>query len=433
MKRMTDFVQLLVEKHNLSAEDAGRFVQTMTDVLNDSLHYEKQVKIKGLGTFKVIGVNARESVDVNTGRRITIDARDKITFTPENSLKERVNSPFEGFSSVELADGVDFSPIDKKYEEGEAVDEPAPAPEPTEPETKPTEPVAAPVASEPEPVVTPEPEPIVNETEPAVSESEPVASEPEPVASEPVVPEPVSSEPEPAASEPDPEPEQAVENELPEEEEQPEEEAPVETEEESGSSWKKYLLFAATVIILGGLVGAGVFYFLDYKRLRKLETLELMGTKPSTETTQPAATETTNTNAALINNQVKKAEQKEAKAQQQAKSATLTATPTTAKTETKTAAKTETKKEAKAAEKPKPAVSPSKYDSDPRIRTGAYNIIGIEKTVTVRAGQTLSGISRTYLGPGMECYMEAVNPKGELKAGQKVNIPKLQLKKKAKK
>lgn len=105
MKRTTDFTELLTEKYQLSQADAERFVQMMTDVLNDALHYEKQVKIKGLGTFKVIPVNARESVDVNTGRRITIDARDKISFTPEATLKERVNSPFEQFSSVELQDG----------------------------------------------------------------------------------------------------------------------------------------------------------------------------------------------------------------------------------------------------------------------------------------------------------------------------------------
>ena len=415
MKRTTDFTELLTEKYNLSTADAERFVQMMTDVLNDALHYEKQVKIKGLGTFKVIPVNARESVDVNTGQRITIDARDKISFVPEATLKERVNSPFEQFSSVELADGVDFSPIDKKYE------------------GKPEE-VSQHV---PEPVVV-EKKPVVVEEKPVVVEEKPVEKEPESVEPEPSTPEPqpveavmtpepqpvetvMTPEPQPMEAALTPEPPTPAEPEVPSEPDAPSADDDQEDTEEEASNWKEHVAFFLTVIVLGVLVGAGIFYFLESKRQQRQQTLEMLSIRAQEG---PVSPDTANTNAELINNQVKQAEQKE----QAATKAAQTAKPETKPTEPKPAAKPVAKPAA-----PQPeAVESSKYDSDPRIRTGAYRIVGIEKTVTVRAGQTLSSISRSQLGPGMECYVEAVNPKGELKEGQKVKIPKLQLKKRSK-
>ena len=77
----------------------------------------------------------------------------------------------------------------------------------------------------------------------------------------------------------------------------------------------------------------------------------------------------------------------------------------------------------------KPVANNSEYNKDPRVRTGAYIITGIASTVTVRQGQTIESISKSHLGPGMECYVEAVNGgKKTVSAGDKVNIPALKLK-----
>lgn len=218
-----------------------------------------------------------------------------------------------------------------------------------------------------------------------------------------------------------PEPPTPAEPEVPSEPDAPSADDDQEDTEEEASNWKEHVAFFLTVIVLGVLVGAGIFYFLESKRQQRQQTLEMLSIRAQEG---PVSPDTANTNAELINNQVKQAEQKE----QAATKAAQTAKPETKPTEPKPAAKPVAKPAA-----PQPeAVESSKYDSDPRIRTGAYRIVGIEKTVTVRAGQTLSSISRSQLGPGMECYVEAVNPKGELKEGQKVKIPKLQLKKRSK-
>lgn len=112
---ISELAAALVREHSLNTKDAEAFIQKFSDVLNDGLHHEKQVKVRGLGTFKVTTVSARESVDVNTGKRIIIDSRSKISFTPDASLKELVNKPFSQFETVVVGEGVDFSAIDKKY------------------------------------------------------------------------------------------------------------------------------------------------------------------------------------------------------------------------------------------------------------------------------------------------------------------------------
>ena len=102
-------------KHGLTQAEAERFISKMFEVANEGLHEDKLLKIKWLGTFKVAPVKDRESVDVNTGERIVIEGRDKISFTPDNILKEIVNKPFAQFETVVVNDGVDFSDIDEKF------------------------------------------------------------------------------------------------------------------------------------------------------------------------------------------------------------------------------------------------------------------------------------------------------------------------------
>ena len=94
--------------------------------------------------------------------------------------------------------------------------------------------------------------------------------------------------------------------------------------------------------------------------------------------------------------------------------------------------KEKAKEKAKAEDKAASQIASSQYDKDARVRTGAYRIIGVAQTVTVGAGQTLEQISTRYLGSGMECYVEALNGTSTVKAGQKIKIPKLELKKKKK-
>lgn len=116
--------KLLADKSGLSQVEAELFIRKMFDVCNQGLDADKQVKIKWLGTFKVQATKDRESINVNTGERFTIEGRDKLTFTPDNILKEIVNKPFAQFETVVVNDGVDFDEIDEKFGEEQTEDAP---------------------------------------------------------------------------------------------------------------------------------------------------------------------------------------------------------------------------------------------------------------------------------------------------------------------
>ena len=107
-----EFAERLAERKGMSVSDAQQFLTAMLDTINDGLKDDKTVKVKGLGTFKVIDVKQRKSVDVNTGEEIIIEGRGKITFTPDSIMKDLVNKPFSQFETVVLNEGVDFSEID---------------------------------------------------------------------------------------------------------------------------------------------------------------------------------------------------------------------------------------------------------------------------------------------------------------------------------
>ena len=108
-----ELAMALVNKNKLSLKEAENFVATMFDTLNVGLNDDKQVKLKGLGTFKVMSVSARKSVDVNTGEPIIIDGRDKISFTPDSTMKDLVNKPFAQFDTVVINDGVDLKELER--------------------------------------------------------------------------------------------------------------------------------------------------------------------------------------------------------------------------------------------------------------------------------------------------------------------------------
>lgn len=426
---ITELASKLMEKHGLKRTEAELFIRQFVGVINDGLKNDKSVKVKGLGTFKVQAVSARKSVDVNTGEAIVIEGRDKISFTAEAVMRDLVNAPFAQFETVIVNDGVDFSEIDAKHEAdnteaeepAQEVVEPAPAAEP-EPAVVEPEPVVEPApTAEPDlaPVVEPEPSPAV-EPEPAVVEPTPVA-EPAPV----VEPTPIV------------EPTPVVED----------SESDTDELEAKSKSYKNTIIVLASslaCVVILAVVGFVYMFSQIEKRDNRIAHLEtqtatladrMMKThmSPAPVANQPAANDEAD-NILAAN------EQKIEAAQKADKENNLKAT------EAKAEAKPEPKAEPKAATKPTPSakapaakpapsiLSQSAYDKDPRVRTGAYVITGIANTVTVKAGQTMSSLSKTYLGPGMECYLEAVNGGNrELKAGEKIKIPALKTKKSLKK
>ena len=399
---ITELASKLMEKHGLKRTEAELFIRQFVGVINDGLKNDKSVKVKGLGTFKVQAVSARKSVDVNTGEAIVIEGRDKISFTAEAVMRDLVNAPFAQFETVIVNDGVDFSEIDAKNQaDNTEAKEPTPAVEPT--------PVAEP--------------------EPAVVEPAPVA-EPEPT----VEPAPVA-EPEPAVVEPTPivEPTPAVED----------SDSDTDELEAKSKSYKNTIIVLASslaCVVILAVVGFVYMFSQIEKRDNRIAHLEtqtatladrMMKThmSPAPAANLPAANDEAD-NILAANEQKIEAAQKADK-ENNLKTAEAKPEP---KAEPKAATKPTAEAKAHAAKSAPSILSQSAYDKDPRVRTGAYVITGIANTVTVKAGQTMSSLSKTYLGPGMECYLEAVNGGNrELKAGEKIKIPALKTKKSLKK
>lgn len=419
---ISELASKLMEKHGLKRTEAELFIRQFVGVINDGLKNDKSVKVKGLGTFKVQAVSARKSVDVNTGEAIVIEGRDKISFTAEAVMRDLVNAPFAQFETVIVNDGVDFSEIDAKHEadntEAEepasAVVEQAPAVEPkqiVEPEPTPT--------IEPETIVEQEPAPVV-EQEPAPT----VEPEPAPVAK----PKPAVVKPAPAV-----EPTPVVDDSDSDADE---------LEAKSKSYKNTIIVLASSLACVVVLAVAGFVYMFSQiekrdNRIAHLETQtatladRMMKTRmsPAPAANQPAANDEADNILATNEQKIEAAE----KADKENNLKATEAKPEP-KAEPKAATKPATAAKAPAA-KPAPSIpSQSAYDKDPRVRTGAYVITGVANTVTVKAGQTMSSLSKTYLGPGMECYLEAVNGGNrELKAGEKIKIPALKTKKSLKK
>lgn len=450
---ITELASKLMEKHCLKRTEAELFIRQFVGVINDGLKNDKSVKVKGLGTFKVQAVSARKSVDVNTGEAIVIEGRDKISFTAEAVMRDLVNAPFAQFETVIVNDGVDFSEIDAKHEaDNTEAKEPTPAVEPTpaaelEPAVVEPTPVAElePAVVEPAPVAEPEPavvEPTpVAEPEPTVVEAAP-AAEPEPtvepapvVEPEPTVESAPVAEPEPAVVEPAPvvEPTPAVED----------SDSDTDELEAKSKSYKNTIIVLASslaCVVILAVVGFVYMFSQIEKRDNRIAHLEtqtatladrMMKThmSPAPAANQPAANDEAD-NILATNEQKIEAAQKADK-ENNLKTAEAKPEP---KAKPKAATKPTVEAKAPAAKSSPSILSQSAYDKDPRVRTGAYVITGIANTVTVKAGQTMSSLSKTYLGPGMECYLEAVNGGNrELKAGEKIKIPALKTKKSLKK
>lgn len=511
---LSDLAQRLAEKSGISLQDAELFIRKMFDVANEGLQSDKLVKMKWLGTFKVMAVKDRESVDVNTGERIIIEGRDKISFTPDNILKEIVNKPFAQFETVVVNDGVDFDEIDRKFENAEEdgsvfdstlecvpdsdnssldsfveqdssatsgvidfLDEENDAPvsdemivigekrlsqeNVAEPEEKKPE-VSEPANSESE--VKESEVPAQNEVEPVVSdeEKESILTEETPIA------EKVPSDGENTITE------------IPIVEKASSDEETPSSDEETDKRHivlPRSLVIAASVVFLAMIGGFGWFAFnygkmaaqrdhlalqldnyqqtLTEKKvpaksaltqeeiLRKKAIEDSVRMAQASEAVKKAENAEQNMDAAVDKQSidVKSAEAKknlEVKKLADAKNLADAKRQVDAKKlaeikkqqETKKLAEAKKKEETRKQTEKHAAQASSKYDQDARVRTGAYRIIGVSEVVTAREGQTIKSLSQKYLGPGMECYVEALNGNSLLKPGQKVKIPKLELKKK---
>ena len=555
----------LAEKTGLSQQEAELFIKKMFDVVNEGLQDDKQVKVKWLGTFKVTSVKDRESVDVNTGERIVIDGRDKISFTPDNILKEIVNKPFAQFETVVVNDGVEFDEIDKKFEAEEQMVENQQVKESKEQmvenqqteeseeqmnENQQTAEAEKPLNANPqvaeaeasdvidfldesdtsavtdktetlsvsnEVVVIGDSETsneassqisneassqisneafpeIITETivqnsvdvmKPAVNEPEEVQKDQEQVQDPEVqLKENAQDEPEiqdkedvleeqKTRNEPETQNELKTQNE-PEESVQDESEADAEIETESYDTFEstkkgivipRYLVIVACFLMVALIGGIGWFAF-NYGKMAaqrdhlalQLDSYQQDANKPKAASAPPSQEEIMRKKAIEDSIRMVKASEAvkmaEAEGQQIDENASLDVDKN--KSEAGTKKQLETQKQAaaqKAAEAKKvaeakkhaedmkaaaakkqaenaSAKAASKYSQDARVRTGAYRIVGVAEVVTAREGQTIEAISKRYFGPGMECYVEALNGSGKLKAGQKVKIPKLELKKK---
>ena len=380
---LNNIAKVLVEKNGLEPKEAMMFTTAMFDLIHDRLNEEGIVKVKGLGTFKMIRVEARESINVRTGERVLIDSHAKITFTPDAVMKELVNKPFSQFETVVLNDDVEFT--DMKSEETtdetnnseqseslvDVVSEggtPEPAPEPA------PEPVAE-VVPEPAPEVAPEPVAVV-------------APEPTPV----VAPEPTREVPEPTVPSAD--------------EESEENTSAVQTcyeEDEEESHWHRNIGWAFLVLVLMAASAVGGYLY----GVGQIPSQTAMADTVSAVKVNPVVTDT------LVNDSLKA---------------------------DSVAVKTEAKHEDKAASEQQPQEKTSqnlhdKYaEMDARVRTGAYKITGLDREVKVRAGDNLKRIARRELGSDdMVCYIEVfnkMNASAELKEGQTIKIPALKLKKK---
>lgn len=469
----------LAEKSGLSQTEAELFIRKMFDVLNQGLEADKQVKMRWLGTFKVTTVKDRESVDVNTGERIVIEGRDKISYTPDNILKEIVNKPFAQFETVVVNDGVDFDDIDKKFETPTEEPEEVPSEVPSEIEVPKEEIVIAevkapekedPIAPEqPKPVASVEPTPVEEphssapdvidfldaplsveassdvvvigeEKEEKVQPEVELKEEPQagPIVeskAEPKVEQPAEPSVETSA-EPTSEPEEVVEQ-QPEVEEE-------ETPRHSGFVLPKYVVVAAVVIFLVLAGGIGWFTF-NYAKMAEQNNymMQQLAQLKENDAQRKAAAEhkqMLDAQEARLREKAKQDSIRMASASEAIKMAENADETEKVDPETENA-KDKAKQNAKAKEKgsassktesSKSASQPSssKYDKDARVRTGAYRIVGVAQVVKVSGSQSLQSISNRYLGPGMECYVEALNGTTSVKTGQSIKIPKLELKKK---
>ncbi len=476
--------KLLADKSGLSQVEAELFIRKMFDVCNQGLDADKQVKIKWLGTFKVQATKDRESINVNTGERFTIEGRDKLTFTPDNILKEIVNKPFAQFETVVVNDGVDFDEIDEKFGEEQTDDAPAQVIDFLDEEKTATpNPEVVVIGSEKEKEKEKEAEDELakqiaieqaklERLKQAQLEQERIQKEKlekekqeqEKLEQERLEQEKLEQERlEQGRLEQERLKQERLEQERLEQEKlelaqqqqalkavvEPavpasDESEEKEEEEESSNSRHivipRYLVVAVCLIVVALIGGMGWFAFnygqMTAQRDHLAMQLNQYHQAPAKKVpAKPAAaplSQEQKLRQKAMEDSIRMAKTAEAVKLAEKSDKESASAEKAKQTEAKAKAEAKEKAKDKDEEKATSKIASSQYDKDARVRTGAYRIIGVAQTVTVGAGQTLEQISTRYLGSGMECYVEALNGTSTVKAGQKIKIPKLELKKKKK-
>ena len=430
--------EAIAGKHGLSQKDAEQFVATFFDLINEALHEEKMVKVKGLGTFKVIDVRERESINVNTGERVVIESHGKISFTPDPIMRDLVNKPFAQFETVMLNDDVDIEELNAVSVDEESlaiVDE-----EPQEVEEEPNVAVAGPevvdeqplmnedqsqeetvpqlqeveepllevverfVEEEQEQVVEEESEQVVKEELPVEAEEQPQQAMETEAALMPVEASPVDDEPQPEVeSSPVEEEPLAAQDEDEEEEEKP---SSFFERHETLLLTLSHLFVAAIALAIGYIIGMQHF---DMDRPVVQETVVDSTARVSKTVVKPAAKDS-------VKDTVKEKAQQVKEDKHLLKEEDVVNLPAAA-THDQSATANDSKQLATA---------------NAMVKTGAYRIVGTAKTITVKKGDTMERLSRLYLGEGMSCYIQLHNGVAEVSEGMRLKIPKLELKKRAK-
>ena len=475
MAKVNDFARELSERYGLSLSDASDFIGAMFDVVNEELDdTDSSVKIKGFGTFKVSAVSARASVDVNTGERIIIDGRNKISFTPEVLLRDRVNRPFVQFETVVLNDGVDFSEIDDEMNElsdsvietetqgvqlsptaptDQLTDQSANQPTPTEQSqgvqlspTAPTDQLTDQSANQP--TSTEQPQGVqLSSTAPtdqptAHSANQPTPTEqPQGVQLSPTAPTDLPTD-QPSPSEPaskvvnteehrdmarrlmapksepiDDDNNKADEEKSANDIDESDDEGIVIGGCKQRSPRMMYVLTIASFVILVS-IGIGM-YFLYQRIEEKNHVIDRLETRlyAQQDTVVAVEPQCVVSDTIASNDALKAADAHTAENIKKEKKDSVRASNSKAATGS-----------ASVVSAAPTATTPSDYNYDVRVRTGAYIIVGVAKVVTVQPGQSLASISKAYLGEGMECYVEVLNNCHTVKAGDKLKIPEVKLK-----
>ena len=507
MAKVNDFARELSERYGLSLSDASDFIGAMFDVVNEELDdTDSSVKIKGFGTFKVSAVSARASVDVNTGERIIIDGRNKISFTPEVLLRDRVNRPFVQFETVVLNDGVDFSEIDDEMNElsdsvietetqgvqlsptaptdqltDQSANQPTPIEQPQGVQLSPTAPtdqLTDQSANQPTP--TEQPQGVqLSPTAPTDQLTDQSANQPTPTEQpqgaqlSPTAPtdqltDQSADQPTPAeqsqgvqlsstaptdqptnqpTNQPSPsEPASKVVNTeehrdmarrlmapkskpIDDDNNKADEEKSANDIDESDdegiviggckqrSPRMMYVLTIASFVILVS-IGIGM-YFLYQRIEEKNHVIDRLETRlyAQQDTVVAVEPQCVVSDTIASNDALKAADAHTAENIKKEKKDSVRASNSKAATGS-----------ASVVSAAPTATTPSDYNYDVRVRTGAYIIVGVAKVVTVQPGQSLASISKAYLGEGMECYVEVLNNCHTVKAGDKLKIPEVKLK-----
>ena len=417
VKTKQDLVNLLAQKNGLSRKKNVQFVNELVDLINEVLKDEKLLKISGLGTFKVIDTKDRESVNVQTGDRFVIEGRNKITFTPDATMRELVNRPFSQFETVVLNDGVDFSDIpEEPADEEPIIEEPAPEEPINETPIEPIEPIKP-----------------IKPIEPIVEQ--PIIEQPiveQPIVEQPIIEQPINDAPSitPLLDPENTETEENNNNETTED---------TIMEEEKSNVWK----WLAALIICTAIGFAGGYYV--GKRFAPMKFIPL----EKTEMIQGEFVDSTMIDSIYAEDSMERARDAKIKARvdsitraHEARNESIRvaklkkASENTAKLDAAMAAKQAAQQSADKAAPAAPAAPLPKGDNSQTVNNakamvsnGAYTIVGTQETITVKPGQTMKKISKFYLGDGMECYIQAYNGISEVTEGMKLKIPKLQVKK----